>query len=115
VAEDASYTPNNVNRGNSFLVFDSQVRFQFERHDRQIMKRQSFTTQVIPFSCDMTSSPKQQELGFGDLLLRLLGLCDGLLEDLEDLLVGDLLVGLVLGHVKGWRGSKLLHTVLGDG
>lgn len=63
----------------------------------------------------MTPSPKQQELGFGDLLLRLLGLCDGLLEDLEDLLVGDLLVGLVLGHVKSWGGSKLLDAVLGDG
>ena len=77
------------------------------------MKRQSFTTQFIRY-CDMTPPPKQQ-LGFGDLLLRLLGLCDGLLEDLEDLLVGDLLVGLVLGHVKGWRSSKLLDAVLGDG
>lgn len=48
VAEDASYTPNNVNRG-TLLAFDSQVRFQFERHDRQIMKHQSFTTQAIRF------------------------------------------------------------------
>lgn len=59
--------------------------------------------------------PPKQQLGFGDLLLGLLWLGDGLLEDLEDLLVGNLLVGLVLGHVKSWGSSKLGDAVLGDG
>lgn len=39
----------------------------------------------------------------------------GLLEDLEDLLILDLLVGLVLGGIELSGGSKLGDTVLGDG
>lgn len=39
----------------------------------------------------------------------------GLLEDLEDLLILDLLVALVQLQVDGVRGGKLGETVLGDG
>lgn len=58
----------------------------------------------------------------GGLLLRLLLLvllasvaAERLLEELEDLLVSDLLVGLVLAHIKLRRGTELGDTVLGDG
>lgn len=39
----------------------------------------------------------------------------GLLEDLEDLLILDLLVALVQLQVDSVRGGKLGETVLGDG
>lgn len=39
----------------------------------------------------------------------------GLLEDLEDLLILDLLVGLELGEIDLAGGRKLGDTVLGDG
>jgi hypothetical protein len=50
------------------------------------------------------------------LLLRLLWLGNRLLEDLKDLLVGDLLLSLalVLGDIKRWWSSNLGDTVLGD-
>jgi len=49
------------------------------------------------------------------LLLGLLWLGDWLLEDLEDLLVDDLLLGLVLGDIMSWGSSELGDAVLGDG
>ncbi len=54
----------------------------------------------------------------GLLLLLVLGfglLCQGLLEDLEDLLVGDFLVGLELGEIGGGWSCDSLETVLCDG
>lgn len=59
---------------------------------------------------------------FGGLLLLRLALAlllacvsgKGLLEDLEDLLIGDLLVALVLADVQGRGTTKLGNTVLGD-
>ena len=59
-------------------------------------------------------------LGLGGLLLALAllgsgGAGKGLLEDLEDLLILELLVGLDLLEVNGGSGSKLGETVLGDG
>jgi hypothetical protein len=59
-------------------------------------------------------------LGLGGLLLALAllvsgGASKGLLEDLEDLLVLDLLVRLELLEVNGVGGSELGQTVLGDG
>jgi len=47
------------------------------------------------------------------LVLRLLG--KRLLKDLEDLLVGDLLVGLELAKVRSRRSTETGDTVLGDG
>jgi hypothetical protein len=59
-------------------------------------------------------------LGLGGLLLALAllvsgGAGKGLLEDLEDFLVLDLLVRLELLEVNGVGGSELGETVLGDG
>ena len=58
----------------------------------------------------------------GGLLLRLLLLvllacvaAERLLKDLQNLLIGDLLVSLVLAHIKLWRRAKLGDAVLGDG
>lgn len=59
----------------------------------------------------------QDSLRLGGRLLLLLALVlgEGKLEDLEDLLIRDLLVGLELGQVPGGRPSKLCDAVLGDG
>jgi hypothetical protein len=57
--------------------------------------------------------------GLGLLLVLVLlvagGAGKGLLEDLEDLLIFDLLVRLVLLRVDGVGGGELGQTVLGDG
>lgn len=58
-------------------------------------------------------------LGGGLLLVALALLVtgragEGLLKDLEDLLVLDLLVGLVLGEIELGGGSKLGDAVLGN-
>jgi hypothetical protein len=47
------------------------------------------------------------------LVLRLLG--KRLLKDLENLLVGDLLVGLELGKIRSRGSTETGDTVLGDG
>lgn len=50
------------------------------------------------------------------LLVLVLGLLSKrLLKDLENLLVGDLLVGLELGKVRSRRSTQTGDTVLGDG
>ena len=49
------------------------------------------------------------------LLLGLLWLGDWLLKNLKDLLVSDLLVGLVLRGIEGWSSGELGNAVLGDG
>lgn len=58
----------------------------------------------------------------GGLLLRLLLLVllaniarERLLENLQHLLVGDLLISLVLAHIQSRWASELLNAVLGDG
>jgi hypothetical protein len=51
-------------------------------------------------------------LGLALLLTSVSG--QGLLQDLEDLLVLDLLVGLVLLEVQGRRGTQLGDAVLGN-
>ena len=47
------------------------------------------------------------------LVLRLLG--KRLLKDLKNLLIGDLLVGLELGKIRGRGRTQTGDTVLGDG
>lgn len=51
------------------------------------------------------------------LLVLLLALvsCQGLLKNLEDFLVGDLLVRLELAQVQSRGATKLGDTILGDG
>lgn len=65
----------------------------------------------------MTNRP-QSDLSLsrrlGRLLLLALVLGEGLLKDLEDLLVLDLVVGLELGQIPSGRSSQLGDTVLGD-
>lgn len=59
-------------------------------------------------------------LGGGLLLLVLVGLAAGgtgqrTLQDLEDLLILNLLVGLVLGEIRSVGCGKAGDTILGDG
>jgi hypothetical protein len=72
---------------------------------------------VLRFDEDLCLSGLSLGLGSGLLLLvlvlRLLG--NGLLKNLKNLLVGDLLVGLELGKVRSRGSTQTGDTVLGDG
>lgn len=95
-------------------------------------------TWLKPLDGPHTSSPVEPRAGTGDLLIvavllllavllsgLLLGLLllvllanvarERLLKNLQHLLVGDLLVSLVLAHIKSRWTSELLKAVLGDG